>query len=265
MEETWKPIIGYESLYEISSTGRVKSLPKFRNTGSGGYYSKEKILTPFRAGQVNLLKGGVKTTFSINRLMSIAFPSSHKLLEGLLIKDIKGYEGLYAVSSCGKVWSYTNNIFLTPRHQRKTGYDRVHLVKDGKIREFLVHRLVAEAFIPNPENKPQVNHLDENKTNNHVENLEWATRQENINYGTHNIRAAKANSRAVQCVETGLIYESGVAASRTLAIVPSSISTALKYPHRTAGGFHWRRPQQYKFTKLPEQTFCTGTAENVTF
>ena len=242
MEETWKPITGYEGLYEISSTGRVKSLPRFRNTGSRGYYSKEKILTPIRTCQVNLWKGGIKKTVSINQLMSIAFPSSREPLEGLLIKDIKGYEGLYAVSSCGKVWSYSNNKFLMPRHQRKTGYDKVHLGKDGKIRDFLVHRLVAEAFIPNPENKPQVNHLDENKTNNHVENLEWATRRENINYGTHNIRVAKANSRAVLCVETGLIYESAEVASRTLAITPSSISIALKYSHRTAGGFHWRRP-----------------------
>ena len=240
MKETWKPITGYEGLYEISSIGRVKSLPRLRNTGSGGYYSKEKILTPFRAGQVNLLKGGAKKTFSINRLMSTAFPSS--LLEGLLIKDIKGYEGLYAVSSCGKVWSYTNNRFLIPRHQRRTGYDKVHLGKDGKIRDFLVHRLVAEAFIPNPENKPQVNHRDENKTNNHVENLEWVTRRENLNYGTHNIRVAKANSKAVQCVETGLIYESAAVASRALALAPSSICMALKYSHRTAGGFRWRRP-----------------------
>jgi hypothetical protein len=242
MGETWKPITGYEGLYEISDKGRVKSLSRFHNNRSGGYYSKEKILAPIRARQVNLCKGGVKITFSINQLMSIAFPSSHELLECLLIKDVKGYEGLYAVSSCGKVWSYTNNRFLIPRHQRKTGYDKVHLCKDGKIKDFLVHRLVAEAFIPNPENKPQVNHLDENKTNNHVENLEWATRRENTNYGTRTIRAAKANSKAVQCVETGLIYESAATASRTLALASSSISMALKHSHRTAGGFHWRRP-----------------------
>ena len=242
MEETWKPITGYEGLYEISNMGRVKSLPRLHNNRGGGYYSKEKILTPIRTRQVNLSKGGVKITFSINQLMSIAFPSSHELLEGLLIKDIKGYEGLYAVSSCGKIWSYVNNRFLVPRHQRKTGYDKVHLVKDGQIRDFLVHRLVAEAFIPNPENKPQVNHLDENKTNNHIENLTWVTRRENVNYGTRNIRVAKANSKAVQCVETGLIYESTAVASRTLALAASSISMALKYSHRTAGGFHWRRP-----------------------
>ena len=171
--------------------------------------------------------------------MLIAFPSEP--LEGLLIKDIKGYEGLYVVSSCGKVWSYTNNRFLTPRHNKKTGYDRVHLCKEGKSREFLVHRLVAEAFIPNPENKPQVNHLDENKTNNHVENLAWVTRQENVNYGTRNIRAAKARSKAVQCIETGLIYESSAAASRALALSSASIFVALEHSHKTVGGFHWRR------------------------
>ena len=88
------------------------------------------------------------------------------------MKDIKGYEGKYAVTTDGKVWSYLSNKFLTPFD--KNGYERVEL--QGK--PFLVHRLVAETYIPNIDNKPTVDHIDRNKHNNCVENLRWATFQE---------------------------------------------------------------------------------------
>ena len=73
------------------------------------------------------------------------------------MKDIKGYEGLYAVTSCGRVWSYRRNKFLAPA-TIKSGYNYVNLYKDGKKKFCRVHRLVAEAYIPNPDNLPQVNH-----------------------------------------------------------------------------------------------------------
>lgn len=92
-------------------------------------------------------------------------------------KPILGYEQ-YEVSTWGRVFNTKTGNFLTPYHHHK-GYLRVDL-KNGMIRKhFKVHRLVAEAFIPNPENKPQVNHIDGNPGNNSVTNLEWVTNQEN--------------------------------------------------------------------------------------
>ena len=89
-----------------------------------------------------------------------------------IYKDIKGYEGEYKISNRGNVQSCKRNIVMKPSLTRKNGYLSIGLCQDGKKKYFLVHRLVAEAFIPNPDNLPQVNHIDENKTNNDVSNLE---------------------------------------------------------------------------------------------
>ena len=110
-------------------------------------------------------------------------------------KDIKGYEGLYQVSNKGRVKSLdryaNNNGTLQFRPERilkqniqKVGRSRrctVTLSKESKIKRIRVHRLVAEAFIPNPENKPQIDHIDTNMENNNVENLRWVTPKENMN------------------------------------------------------------------------------------
>lgn len=96
-----------------------------------------------------------------------------------IFKDIEGYEGLYRISSWGRVFSIENSKFLNPTLTEK-GYSRVDLFDaDNKRKHHKVHRLVAMAFIPNPECKPQVNHLDGNKQNNSVTNLEWCTDEEN--------------------------------------------------------------------------------------
>jgi hypothetical protein len=104
-------------------------------------------------------------------------------------KEIEGYEGLYKVSNHGRVWTIKRN------HEKKPvivkGYFMVSLSKDNKKKLLAVHRLVAKAFIPNPRNKREVNHLDEDKQNNHVENLRWVTPKENANWGTRNERIAK--------------------------------------------------------------------------
>ena len=102
-------------------------------------------------------------------------------------KDIPNYEGLYKISNTGKVLSLSNyggKKFIRKTIIDKYGYERVVLVKNQKQKNCLVHRLVAQAFIPNPNNYPQVNHKDENKANNSLENLEWCTRKYNCNYGT---------------------------------------------------------------------------------
>lgn len=99
-------------------------------------------------------------------------------------RDILGYEGLYKVSNLGMVYSMKRKKIMKLSKTEK-GYYKVYLMKDGTGKHKKVHRLVAEAFIPNPNNLPQVNHKDEDKTNNIVTNLEWCTAEYNSNYGTH--------------------------------------------------------------------------------
>ena len=109
-------------------------------------------------------------------------------------KDIKGYEGLYQISNIGRVKSLdrivksrydSTSLFkerlLTPQRDTR-GYKHVSLRKEGKSKHKRVHRLIALAFIPNPENKPEVNHIDGNKMNNGIDNLEWSTHSENIQH-----------------------------------------------------------------------------------
>ena len=107
-------------------------------------------------------------------------------------KDIKGYEGKYKVSNLGNVKSLNYNRTCKERILKyginTDGYLFVGLSKNGIHKNFLIHRLTAQAFIENPDNLPQVNHIDEDKSNNCVENLEWCTAEYNNNYGTHNER-----------------------------------------------------------------------------
>lgn len=123
-------------------------------------------------------------------------------------RDIKGYEGLYKVSNMGRVKSlertfidkigrerYVKECFLKPGTDRG-GYLRVGLCDGEKRKTFKVHRLVCEAFHENPDNKPQVNHINEIKTDNRSCNLEWATARENSNFGTRNERIGKKSAIA---------------------------------------------------------------------
>lgn len=109
-------------------------------------------------------------------------------------KDIPGYEGLYQISSKGRVKRilYRNQYaaLILPHimkvHPNDRGYLRVTLTKDSKRTQFRVHRLVAQCFIPNPEELPEVNHIDMDKSNNSVENLEWCTRDYNMKHWSNN-------------------------------------------------------------------------------
>lgn len=103
---------------------------------------------------------------------------------------ISEYQCLYYVSNEGDIYSVASDRCLTPTLS-KAGYLRVSLSSGGKSRKYAVHRLVALAFIDNPKNKPTVNHINENKTDNRVKNLEWATNAEQNNHGTRTERAKK--------------------------------------------------------------------------
>lgn len=129
MNEVWKRVVGYESYYEISNLGNVRSFDRLIHCKAGGYYVKK----------------------------------------GRMLKqyDDKGYK----------------SVILTVNKIAKT---------------FKIHQLVAMAFIPNPDNLPEINHKDENKINNNVSNLEWCTKKYNMNYGSRNERAGKAISNALK-------------------------------------------------------------------
>ena len=170
-------------------------------------------------------------------------------------KDIKGYEGWYQVSSQGRVRSLDRFINCTHNGKRKVsgrvlvgsnggrGYVLVILTKNSKQTYKYVHRLVAEAFIPNPNNLPQINHKDENKTNNCVDNLEWCDGLYNINYGTVRERIIKNTSKQVQQFDENMLfvkqYPSQIEASRETGILQGAISQSISKGCK-AGGFYWK-------------------------
>lgn len=157
-------------------------------------------------------------------------------------KDIKGYEGLYQVSTMGRVRSFHEYGGIKQRILRlkkcKSGYVSVALAKHGTYSYVFIHRLVAQTFIPNPENCPVVNHKDENKTNNRVDNLEWCSSKYNNNYGTRNQRAIESKNKSVLCVETGRVFDS-LKSAREFTHA-TGIHKVAKGRQRTSGGYHWR-------------------------
>lgn len=147
-------------------------------------------------------------------------------------KPIKNYED-YLISNYGQV--KRNNTILKEWEHNK--YHYITLCKNGKKKNFLLHRLVAETFLPNPNNLPQINHKDENPANNNVENLEWCSSKYNANYGTRNERYSKK----VVCIETGEMFNSITKATKEKKIKYNGINFCLSGRQKTAGGFHWMK------------------------
>ena len=171
-------------------------------------------------------------------------------------RDVVGYEGLYQVSSEGRVKSlerkfinkigrerYVKECFLKPGADRG-GYLRVGLCDGEKRKTFKVHRLVCEAFHENPDNKPQVNHINEIKTDNRASNLEWATARENSNFGTRNERLGKAQSKPVgqYTLDGDLIkaWQSTNEVQRQTGFSQGNISLAANGKYKQAYGFTWK-------------------------
>lgn len=143
--------------------------------------------------------------------------------------------GLYQVSTKGQIKSLNIRKGRILKQHTQCGYLYVGLSKQCKAKLYLVHRLVAEAFIPNPDNLPEVNHKDENKLNNRVDNLEWCDAKYNSNYGTRN----KRKSKPIQCIETGKIYWGARELERQTGILHNNIAKAIRN-NTIAGGYHWQ-------------------------
>lgn len=154
----------------------------------------------------------------------------------------------YEVSNFGRVkslnYNHTGKEKILKPVENRYGYLKVALFQNTKEKRYTVHRLVASAFIPNDNNLPCVNHKDENKKNNNVSNLEWVTYKENINYGTRNERARKANRIPIlQYTKEGVFirdWDSAKQASEELGINSSNIASCCKEKLKTCGGFIWR-------------------------
>ena len=303
--EIWKDIIGYEGLYQISSYGRVKRLARrFYSEKENKWKSVKEMIMKIddkhqNCPMISLTKNGKSKTIMIVMLMKTNFLNLSELdvidyidgdrfncrldnlcvhrnecIEGDVIwKDIKGYEGYYQVSSDGRVRSLDryvpsnhNNYKLCRGVERVLdpddhGYVQTLLYnhgmngkKNGK--HYSVHRLVAEAFIPNPENKPEVNHKDGDKLNNNVDNLEWVTSSENIKHaydtGFNSIEVARQSAHKAslvsaelsrikcKCIETGQIYESYTEAGELTGTSASEIKLSCD-KHSVCRGLHYCR------------------------
>lgn len=161
---------------------------------------------------------------------------------------VKGYEGLYQVSNLGRVKSLarydSKGRFLKERIKKlvpiQTGYLTTLFCADGVLKNMFVHRLVATAFIPNSKNLPEVNHKDENKQNNCVENLEWCDRKYNLAYGNKRLKEAKTKGFPVYCIELDKTFWSVKEAARCTGLVASTIHANCKGKLSHAGDYHWR-------------------------
>lgn len=184
-------------------------------------------------------------------------------------KDVKDYEGLYQVSNLGNIKSLDRVVKLVSKNQfnsfttlkaikgkeiskvvNSKGYYQIALYKNGKMKNKLLHRLVLEAFIPNIENKPTVNHIDGNKLNDRLDNLEWATNKEQISHAINNLgfksvisdkcrqKQIELHQRKVRRSD-GSIFNSIKEASLGDEVLRRNISQVCKGYKKTAGGYSW--------------------------
>lgn len=182
--------------------------------------------------------------------------------------DIEGFEGKYQINRNGVVralWrsnqygrSYRKHILR--QVVGRDGYCRVYLTKNGKTRCYLVHRLVAQAFIPNPNNFPQINHKSEVKTENTAENLEWCDGKYNMRYGTRLERWRKQVSKPIKQMtkdgKTVAIWDSAADVNKKIGYDASSIRAVVRGKRKSAYGYVWKSySDPAKFLKVLEEVF----------
>lgn len=163
-------------------------------------------------------------------------------------KDIAGYEGRYQISNLGRVkglpidekFCKRPNEIILKTFVCGSGYQEIILKnKDGR-KPKLIHRLVAEAFIPNPEGKREVNHKDGDKSNNRYTNLEWVTPSENQTHSRSVLKNECSIKRKVECIETGEVFNSIQEGADKYGLQQSLIWKCCNGKQHTTGGYHWR-------------------------
>ena len=155
-------------------------------------------------------------------------------------RSIAGYEGLYEVSNLGSVRSLKFGKTKILKPGRVGGYLMVVLCKDGKVRCMKVHRLVASAFIPNPLGLETVNHIDEDKTNNDVSNLEWMSRTDNVAYSQPQWAERQVRMLDKSTGEPLATFPSLIEAARVAGISVGNICSCCRGKLKSAGGYVWR-------------------------
>ena len=161
-------------------------------------------------------------------------------------REVYGFNVLYEVSNLGRVRTKYNSgkvygkeyTYLEPC-DNGNGYLRFNWKSSHSTHTVYLHRLVAETFLENPNGYSDVNHIDENKHNNRVDNLEWCTHQYNCGYGTRNERVSSKRRLKIKCVETGTVYPSMREAANDYSVCVTAISNCLSGRAKSSCGKHW--------------------------
>lgn len=272
--EIWADVPGYEELYQISNFGRPRSKDRVRaqRNSSGkiiNHLYKGKLISidysASKFGALNIYDKSHKTTIPIYDLVCQAFGQVYAddfFLDSTSYADTVSDEWVpipewsgYQVSKEGNVRRLVNNHYIVLKPWLVSGYYAVRLSINNCSQDKLIHRIVAETFISNPSSKPEVNHKDGNKLNNHVDNLEWVTKSENakhawklgLSYMSNDTRsranqaAAKKVSVPVYCYQTHTLYPSISAASSALNLKYDQVYNASLHGNLVCGYTFERR------------------------